>query len=293
MNYLSSLIFILIFGLGSTLSFQKLHTLNQSGSSSGQEEEVLYLPKGPALKALAFGADNVLSNILWFQTINYFGKHYKSDRDYQWLAHMCGLVVDLDPKARHVYDFCSMMLAWEAKDPEASIKFLDRGIAAEPDYWRYYYLRGMNKAIFLKAGTAAESDFVKASKAPEAPIFLARLATKTMAILGDPGSAVGFLKNLIAQSKDENEKAALTEHMQKTMLEIDLNTLQETMESAKANSGRYPDTLAAVVPNIAEKKDPFGGSYYWDAESSQVKSTSGKERIKIFSEAVKQKISNE
>ena len=37
-----------------------------------EDQEVLYMPKGPGLEILSFGYQNLLADIIWFNTVSYF-----------------------------------------------------------------------------------------------------------------------------------------------------------------------------------------------------------------------------
>ena len=179
-----------------------------------RDHEVLYLPSGKGLKLISFGFKNALADILWFNTVSYFGKHYRLDRDYTWLGHMCSLITELDPHARQIVEFCSLMLAWEAQKTAAALAILKRGLQAEPGYWRYYYLRGMTYAFFLKNSNLAREDFVAGTKLPGSPVFMAKLASKKIA-LGDPNTAIEFLQEVIASASDQTQRRALMRQLNK------------------------------------------------------------------------------
>src|SRR5215510_12440046 len=61
-------------------------------------KEFVYVPDAHLLRPMALGYNNVLADLLWFRTISYFGEHYRGNRQYPWLARMCDLVTDLDPR---------------------------------------------------------------------------------------------------------------------------------------------------------------------------------------------------
>jgi len=186
----------------------------QPNKGDQQIEEVLYLPSGKGLNFLSFGYKNSLSNLLWFNTVNYFGKHYRGDRSYEWLGHMCGLVTDLNPQAHHVYEFCSLMLAWEAGAHEEGIALLGKGIERNPDYWRNYYLRGMLKMLFSDQSESIILDFSTAARLPDAPYFLASIAGKKMAELQNTETASEFLINIIENSDSDIVREALIKRLE-------------------------------------------------------------------------------
>jgi len=128
-----------------SLSLAKLKPLSSSeldAQDQAQSREALYLPSGPGLELMSFGYQKALSHLFWFKSISYFAKHYRGDRNYVWLSHMCELVTRLDPAADYAYHFCGMMLAWEGNMPQQAIKILSTGIENFPSDWVLPYLRG-------------------------------------------------------------------------------------------------------------------------------------------------------
>ena len=166
------LILFVVAGL-STIS---LRTSLSRFSVSAPEQEPLYLPAIEKVKLVTLGFDNLASDLLWFNTINYFGKQIQAHKDFRWLSHMCSLVTDLDPKAVHVFEFCSTMLSWVAKQPKESEQLLSKAIDKKPEYWRYLSLRGFTRWYSLEDKTSALADLSQASKLPEAPHSLASIA---------------------------------------------------------------------------------------------------------------------
>ena len=183
--------------------------------SANQDEEVLYLPNGQALQFISFGYQNALSQLLWFNTISYFGKHYQRDRNYRWLAHMCDLVTTLNPLADHTYLFCSTMLAWEASDPSTAIALLSKAISVNKTNWYWYYLRGFDSLFFLKDKVRAREDFTTASTLPGHPYFVTRLAARTVEELESTEAAVEFLRNMLEKTSDPSAHAALRGRLEK------------------------------------------------------------------------------
>ncbi len=264
-------------------SYQQLETKNLP-PILGPEQELLYFPKGEHLKAVSFGFQNALSNYLWFQTVNYFGKHYREDQNYYWLSHMCNVITDLDPYHKELYEFCSYLVAWENKNTVAGQKLLSKGIQFNPKYWRFYYLRGMNHVMFDKDEVAARDDFIAASKAPDAPFFVNSLATKQIANLNNPETAVSFLIEMIENAKDPNQKRALEEHLKKTLNEISIAKLEAYRDQYQEKFKSLPKSvkdLKSVGALDTELLDPNGEIYRID-EKGALASKQIKERISLF-----------
>jgi tetratricopeptide (TPR) repeat protein len=165
-------------------------------------QEVLYLPQVTAFAPLSLGYRNVLSDVFWFTTINYFGAHLNSDRNYKWLAHRCHLVTELKPKAFDVYSFCALMLAWEQNDPKAAINLLNRATDNFPDNWEFYYYRGFYYLYFLKDELNAKNDFLSASKLPGVPELVVALAARKTLDLENEQQAESILSEILNNNRD-------------------------------------------------------------------------------------------
>lgn len=217
---LSSFVFSLFFLLAA-IGARNL-SLNASGSAD-QRAEYLFLPKREAVEILSFGYRSAFANALWFKTVSYFGKHYRSDKDYTWLSHMCELVTDLDPNLKHVFEFGSLMLAWEVKRPKEAVAILDKAIKSHPSDWKFYYLRGFTKYFFFEDLTGAKSDFLSAANFPGAHPVIKKIAARELASSEGPKSAIAFLKDAIQTTDNPRAKEALTERLKELESKLELN----------------------------------------------------------------------
>lgn len=257
----------------------KLFLLNKNKNTPS---DTLYFPNQDSTGYLSFQFKNVLANILWFQTVNYFGKHFQGDKNYRWLNHMCNAVVYLDPKHKDIYEFCSLLIAWEANDPKEAKKILTKGIDHN-EYWRFYYLRGMNSLIFFEDSLSAKNDFIKASKIPKSPPFLKFLAAKTMADLESPESVIEFLQNMISSAKDTSQKEALTERLLKTINEYNQLKLNEYLIIFRGEFKREPSDISELKTVGAPNSifiDPYNGKYF--IEDKKIKASNGVAINNIF-----------
>lgn len=203
-----------------SFSFKQLDQLGHSPDLQiKNQNEYLYLPSGKGLNALSFGYQNTLAHYLWFKTINYFGKHYRGDRDYQWLAHYCDLVTNLNKSMKIYYQFCGSMLAWEANKPEQSLAILTKAINNFPQDWLFYYLRGFTYIFFIHDDQKAREDFVQSAKLPGAHHFVARLASKQILADGSKEEAIQFLQEAIEVASDDTTKSILINRLNKLVNE--------------------------------------------------------------------------
>lgn len=200
---------LILIGLAASSQQEMLRSYHGHSDDKSQAKEVLYLPSGTGLRFISFGFNNALSQLLWFNTINYFGKHYAQERDYRWLAHMCNLVTDLNPQALHVFRFCSLMLAWEANAAAGAVELLGKAIEHHPDNWELFYLRAITRLIFLKDNREAKNDLIQAARLPDAHPLVVRLAAREISSLDHPTTALQFLEEIIATTEDPSARHAL------------------------------------------------------------------------------------
>lgn len=176
--------------------------------------EEQYIPSGKGLEIFSIGYLNALSDLLWFKTINYFGKHFRSEKNYQWLKSYLKLVIQLNPKASHVYEFGATMLAWEAEDPSGAIEILNSAITEFPNDWYFYHLRGFTKLYFLHDFHGAKEDYVLAASKPNVHSAIKELADKDFSNISEKFMAIGVLRTMIATSPDPTTKVILEKKLE-------------------------------------------------------------------------------
>lgn len=248
------------------------------------EEIPYYLPNKSGLKYLSLGYNTFASKILWFNTLNYFGKRFQEKKDLPWLSTMCELVTSLDPQAKHYVEFCATALSWMAKDPEASIKILDEGIKADNTYWKYYYLRGFNYWYFLKKYDLAKKDLVQASQLKNAPSFIASLASRLLNQEEGPSIAREFLEQVLKTTEDEKIQLELSRRIKESILSEGLNKIKIATEYYYNTFKKIPSSIQELISlNFLNKApvEPYGGEYLINQESGAVFTTSGRLGLKF------------
>ena len=253
-----------------------------SEASKISNQTPLYLPKKSAVKSVTLGYEHFVSTVLWFSTLNYFGEKFIKKDSMPWFNHMCDLVTDLDPKARHVYEFCGTLLSWIAKEPENSNIIMTKAIKDDPNYWRYYYLRGFNNWYFLNDLSLAKSDFEAASQKPDAPSFLVSMASRLMVHEGDEESAIAFLKASYVRTSDPSAKQAIAEKLNLAVVARDIRILKEAVQVYKNQHANYPKSLQDLIDLKLIKEiptDPFGEAYVFDVALGTIRSTKGGEGL--------------
>lgn len=248
------------------------------------EEVPYYLPNKSGLKYLSLGFNTLASKIIWFNTLNYFGERFQERKDFPWLATMCELVTTLDPQAKHYFEFCATSLSWMAKDPQASIQLLERGIKENPTYWKYYYLRAFNYWYFLKKYDLAKQDLVKASKMENVPSFVSSLASRLLNQEDGPNIAREFLEQILKNTHDDKIRLALQIRLKESILSEGLVAIKKATEQYFKDFGKIPVSMEDLLAHNYLRTlppEPYGGLYKINQESGTVYTTSGRLGLKF------------
>lgn len=238
---------------------------------STESTHSVYLPAVDKVKLVTLGFNNFVSDIFWFQTLNYFGKEFTSSRDFRWLKTRCDLVTRLDPSKKHAFEFCGSMLSWIAGSPGDGITTLTLAAVHHPEEWRFLYLRGFLYWYFLENNQKAQKDMELAAKKPKAPLFLATLASRLGVASSNPQEAISFLEGLINQSSDPKARLALTEKLHLAVVARDLSILNHFIKQSASGADSCSEvSFARMLEKHLLKSiplDPFGDAYLIDKTS--------------------------
>lgn len=243
------------------------------------ETEPVYLPRADYLRPMALGWRNALANVLWFRTISYFGAHYRGDHTYPWLAAMCDLVTDLDPRAMHVYRFAGVILPWEADQVDAGIALLQKGLRQFPDDWMLHYHLGFHHYFFKNDIDTALAHLREAMAFPGVHPSIARLAAVLAQHQYGPETTLAFLQELADNVDSRDVRGVVEEHMREARLAADLEQLRAAVETYRERTGNLPPSLPAMVDAGILRgipPDPFGSRYELDPATGAVRSASGR-----------------
>ncbi len=253
----------------------------------------VYLPNIHFLRLASLRYQNAVADFLWFRTINYFGEHYHSDHLYPWLARMCEIVTDLDPRAMHVYRFAGVILPWEAQRPDDGIALLEKGVRVFPDSWQLHFFLGFNYYYFKQDLQRAIQHVRRASELPGAPPFVTRFATILYATEYGTKTARAFLENLMNTPEGAGLRPVIREHLKQLDLTDQLEQLQGAMKSYTEKFGHRPSDLSALVAAgfLSEiPREPFGGAYQYDPQSGAVTSSSGHNPVRLYQSETRKEI---
>ena len=250
-------------------------------------EDLKYLPSGKFLKGAALAYDELLADLLWIKLLAYFGGHYMTDQQYNWLYHILEITTTLDPCFEDPYEFGGVVLSQVIGDVEKSTALFKKGIKNVPQnhqrYWYLYFFTAFNYMYFQHDYTSAARYLEQAAKFPESPAYLPLLVARLYANADKPEVAISFLKEMLLSTKSPEIQEKLTCRIKEVVVERDLRILEKARDRFLYQHNQYPQDInelvtAGILSSIPA--EPFGGAYYLDHDH-KVLSTSVSERLKV------------
>jgi len=234
-------------------------------------DELLYLPNEKILNHFTAGMDSVIADVLWIKCIQYTAEHFKGDRKFTWLNHMCNLITRLDPYFVAPYRYGGIFLAALKADDDAGIELLKKGMVRNPDAWELPYEIALT--YLLNRGTRPDSPIhaaqylamaVETGHAPRS-VLDAATALQSAHDLAD-------VERAMWEKTRESEDQLLRDLAERKLMELDLREACSQLDRAIAlyisRYNRPPKTLDDLVTDQVIKAvpaDPLGGTFFIDS----------------------------
>jgi len=142
------------------------------------------------LLRLSDGYSGLLAAIYWTRAVQYYGRHRLAHaKEFPLLGPLLDIATGLDPHLLIAYRFGSLFLAGKppegAGDPQRAIHLLERGIVANPEYWRLWEDLGFIYYWDMKDYAHAARAFQTGSERPGALPWMRALAASVAAQGGE------------------------------------------------------------------------------------------------------------
>ncbi len=242
--------------------------------STAKEEELSYFPSGLYLKQIACGYRNIMADMLWLRSIQYYGKHRQTDLVFHKAAHVFETLTDLDPGFVEAYRFGSLVLVEDAGDQAGGIELLQKGVRNNPRESSLYFDLGFHTYMSHQFDLAA-AYFERASRLPGANIKAARFAAYAESRRGALDVAEEMWLEIAETTTNKNTKASAEFALKGIAARRDTIFLAERARAFKDQYGRFPAALEEMVSGGVIRfipDDPFGTRYVVNAKSGEVRS---------------------
>lgn len=242
------------------------------------EAQVLYLPSGNYLKIVSLGFPEVIADLIYIWSIQYYSNYDAEDR-FRYLEHVySNVIAELDPRYIDPYLVGSMIMNLEARDHAMALRLLDKGIAANPDEWILPFEAGFLCYNDLKDYERAARYFEAALRIPGAPSVIGRLRAGMYEKLGDKRASLEYWREVLQQADSDYVRDVSWRHVHDLTVEIDVETLRSAVAAYRGRTGRYParlDQLTAAGLIDRQPVDPEGNPYRYDAATGEVSPSGG------------------
>ena len=164
--------------------------ITSAARRQGQREELIFLPSEAKFTRLSGGYSGLLAAIYWTRAVQYYGRQRLAHaKEFALLGPLLDITTNLDPHLLIAYRFGSLFLAGKppegAGDPQRAIYLLERGIVANPDYWRFWEDLGFIYYWDMNDYADAARAFQTGSKSPGALLWMRALAASVAAQGGE------------------------------------------------------------------------------------------------------------
>jgi len=156
---------------------------------------LLYLPPKEIMQIVSLDYKNLVSELLFFRAIVYFGDKVETKvmPNWHWIYKAMETSTYLDPYNIDSYYFTEAVLAWDAKAPKEANIILERGAKFRNWDWYIPFFMGFNSFYFLKDNKEAAKWFSEAAKINKE---VAPIAAKFYYKVNETALAIAFLKKM-------------------------------------------------------------------------------------------------
>ena len=260
--------------LGFAAIWMVQHKIDAQRFAMRQEADELVLRSGPLMKAMSLEYAPLMADLYWTRVVQYYGnKQVAEQSDFNLLWPLLDLTTTLDPHLIVAYRFGSMFLAEPPRRgagmPDKGIELLQRGIANNPEYWRFYEDLGFVYYFDLGDNAKAANAFLEGSRKPGALIWMKTFAAR-ISEQGNTRETSAMLWNEIYNSTtDPNIKHNAEIHLKLLRAEADCEAIDRIGAEYQKKTGKRPRAIRDLIEAgmlAGVPVDPAGKPYVLSEE---------------------------
>ena len=224
----------------------------QLGSAQSQREELIFLPSQARLARLSGGYSGLLAAIYWTRAVQYYGRHRLAHaKEFALLGTLLDIATNLDPHLLIAYRFGSLFLAGKppegAGDPQRAIYLLERGIVANPEYWRLWEDLGFIYYWDMKDYAHAAKAFQTGSERPGALTWMRVLAASVAAQGGEIQTSRILWMEIARTAGNDSIRQSAELHLAALDAQEALRKLDRLLAAYKQKEGHEAHSLQGLV----------------------------------------------
>lgn len=220
---------------------------------------LLYLPKGPYLRALAVGHEETLASLLYIWSIQFYSSYERASR-YDYLQQVYeGAITELDPRFTEAYLIGAMIMSMEARQPDKAVELLDKALEHMPENWEVAYWAGW-ECYHMEDYLGARKYWSRAARMPDAPPFLVRMAARMLERAGQPDAAIHEYQALLEEAPDDKTRMIVLKWLERALTERAIEHTTAAVDRFRELRERCPRDLEELVAAGLLGEVPKGGS---------------------------------
>lgn len=202
-----AILFFVILPLGLAGIWRLQRSIDTQLGALNEEQDEVLLRSGKMMKLLSLEYAPLMADVYWTKVVQYYGdKRVRHEQNFESLWPLLDLTTTLDPNLIPAYRFGSTFLSEAppigAGSPERAVELIERGIRANPEYWRLYQDLGNVYYLSLHDVERASEAYNEGSKIPGAASWMKIMAAR-IAERGDTRGTSRLLWSEIYQSAQD------------------------------------------------------------------------------------------
>ena len=261
------LLLVLPAGFAGVWRLQRKINVDRDALHQEQDEVLVRSPKLMKLATLEYGT--LVADIYWTRAVQYYGgKRLGQDTNLESLWPLLDVATTLDANLLPAYRFGATFLSQPeprgAGRPDLAVQLLERGLQANPDYWRLYQDLGniyyLELKDYPKAGQAYLEGSKKQGAAPWMKVMAARFLEK-----GESRETSAMLwGELFDSSTDPVIKENARINLELLRADADIEHINVIAQQYAAKMGHPPRSVREMMQAgliVGEPGDPRGVAY--------------------------------
>lgn len=255
--------------IGFTCVWKMQRRIDAERSSAQLEKEQLTLRSPGVMRKLSLEYAPLMGAIYWTRVVQYYGeKHRMHDQHLELLWPLLDITTTLDPHLIVAYRFGAIFLSDSpprgAGEPDQAVVLLERGMKANPEYWRFYQDLGNVYYFDKKDYTKASHAFAAGSKFPGAPPFMKIMAAKIAAEGESLETSYALWLDIYKTASDREIRKNAQDHLKLVKAEMDLRQIDRLVAEYEKKTRLRPARVnelveAGLLPG--QPRDPDGYPY--------------------------------
>jgi hypothetical protein len=260
---------LVVLPLGFAGVWRLQHSIDAQRASLSEERDDILLRSGKLMKLVSLEYAPLAADIYWTRVVQYYGnKHAQRQANLELLWPLLDITTTLDPNLLVAYRFGAMFLSQApptgAGRPDQAVELIQRGIKANPEYWRFYEDLGFVYYFDVKDYKKASEAFFEGSKQPGAQVWMKVMAAKIAAEGESFETSMYLWKDIYETATDPSVKKNALMHLKLLTAQEDCRKIDLLADEYEKRNGRRPTRMGELVQAglLREApKDPEGYAY--------------------------------